>query len=317
MSLDSELNKVFSEALPPRRPADDPNRAQRFMARKPAPKPSSPQQRGSDFASVRKGMRRPMVNLDKQVHNIDHMLNVTQKDPSQLGSTVGQIEKSFEGIFDPLKQVRSGVQSLRKAADDFGAEYVGEKQPTRQPGAVERNPEGDEDRAVNRAVTNVEIVDNEQDKLAAANQSWQEYQKGGGKMNRGEFYRALVRKLKAPSEKAEAEKRKLPNIGATKRYGEVGKRRGELQFKPGHEMPIESSTQRRKLTEAQNLGRLVPKADEDRLLNKILTNIEMVNNPNDKQNALRDGWIEYQQSGGKMNRGEFVAALSRKIRPTI
>ena len=145
--LEKELDKVLSEALPPRRASDAPvgykartlaRPAARPQAPAPTPKPTSPQTRGQDFASVRKSMRRPLVNLDAQIHNIDKMLNVTQKDPSQLGSTVQQIEKSFDGMFDPIKQVRSGVQQLRKAADEFGAEYVGEKP---KPGLPEMTPE--------------------------------------------------------------------------------------------------------------------------------------------------------------------------------
>lgn len=247
MSLEKELDSVLSEALPPRRDPPAANLAGRFPARKqpvaPA-QPTSPQkQKGSDFASVRKSMRRPMVNLDAQVHNIDKMLNVTQKDPSQLGSTVQQIEKSFDGIFDPLKQVRSGVQQLKTAADEFGADYVPatdqeEKKglpemtpemsnPQRRiealagkPGHVEapssqatkktvapvrRAPDQDEDRFINKVVTDVEMVNNEQDKLTAARNGFVEYQKMGGKMNRGEFIRSLVKRLRLPSEKQEAQ----------------------------------------------------------------------------------------------------------------
>lgn len=183
-------------------------------------------------------MRKPMVNLDAQVHNIDKMLNVTQKDPSALGSTVQQMEKSFDGIMDPLKQVRSGVKQLKSAADQFGADYVpgtGNDQPkglpemtpdlaqprerqnqlAAKPGRVEapssqaerktvapvrRAPDQDEDRYINTVVTDVEMVNNEKDKLAAAKQGWDQYSKSGGKMNRGEFYRSLVKRLRLPSE---------------------------------------------------------------------------------------------------------------------
>lgn len=237
MSLENELEKVLSEALPPRRdPPQQAYQAQRFPART---QPTSPQkQKSPEFAAVRKAMRKPMVNLDAQVHNIDKMLNVTQKDPSALGSTVQQIEKSFDGIFDPLKQVRSGVQQLKSAADQFGADYVpgtGKDQPkglpemtpdlaeprerqnqlAAKPGRIEapssqadkktvapvrRAPDQEEDRFINKVVTDVEMVNNEKDKLDAARQGFAEYQKMGGKMNRGEFIRSLVKRLRLPSE---------------------------------------------------------------------------------------------------------------------
>lgn len=245
MSLEKELDGVLSEALPPRR--DPPaNLAGRFPVRKqPAAAPTSPQkQKSPDFAAARKALRKPMVNLDAQIHNIDKMLNVTQKDPSALGSTVQQIEKSFDGLFDPLKQVRSGVQQLKTAAANFNADYVpgtGQEEkkgglpemtpemsnPQRRVEAlagkegrveapssqatkktvapVRRAPDQEEDRFINKVVTDVEMVNNEQDKLTAAREGFIEYQKAGGKMNRGEFIRSLIKRLRLPSEKQEAQ----------------------------------------------------------------------------------------------------------------
>lgn len=224
MSLEKELDSVLSEALPPRRDPPSAHLAGQFPARKqpaaaPAPKaaapaaqPTSPQKK-KDFASIRKGMRKPMVNADAQIHNIDKMLNVTQKDPSQLGSTVQQMEKSFDSLLEPLKQVRGGVRQLKQAADEFGADYVpgsGQEEPAapqapaKTPSTVapvRRSAGGDsEERFINKTVTDVEMVNNEKDKLAAAKQGWEEYAKNRGKMNRGEFYRALVQKLRLPTE---------------------------------------------------------------------------------------------------------------------
>lgn len=327
MSLENELDKVLSEALPPRRDPPAANLAGRFPARKqPAAQPTSPQKQKGDFASVRKAMRKPMVNLDAQVHNIDKMLNVTQKDPSALGSTVQQIEKSFDGIFDPLKQVRSGVQQLKSAADQFGADYVPgtgqddkkgglppmtpdlaqpqkrQNQLAAKPGRIEapssqagkktvapvrRAPDQGEDRYINTVVTDVEMVNNEKDKLAAAKQGWEQYQKTGGKMNRGEFYRSLIKRLRLPSE----------------------------------EQPQESSVQIRKIVENWNkhydLGQLQPNqgaGPDDQLINKVVTAIETVNNLQDKKSAFRNGWVEYQSAGGRLSHGEFVRAVTNKLK---
>lgn len=239
MSLENELDSVLSEALPPRRDPPAANLAGRFPARKqptaaPAPaqpaapaaqpaQPTSPQKK-KDFASIRKGMRRPMVNADAQIHNIDKMLNVTQKDPSQLGSTVQQMEKSFDGLLDPLKQVRGGVRQLKQAADEFGADYVpgtgkdqeepAAKTPGKTPSTVapvRRTAGGDsEERFINKTVTDVEMVNNEKDKLLAAKTGWDEYAKNRGKMNRGEFYRALYQKLRqAQPQESSVQRRKL------------------------------------------------------------------------------------------------------------
>lgn len=230
MSLEKKLDQAISEA------------PQQGLQSQPAwqsvKEPSSPQQRSPDFAAVRKAMRKPMVNLDAQIHQIDQFLNTTQKDPSQLGSTVKQIEKSYNNIVDPLKQVRSGVQQLRKAANEFGAEYVGEKpkglpkmtpdmsEPQRResdvpqkqgrtspptvPGVRRTAASTDEERLLNSFVTNIESMPTQDDKLAAAGKGWQTYQKSGGQMNRGEFYRALVQKLRAAQpQESSVQRRKL------------------------------------------------------------------------------------------------------------
>jgi hypothetical protein len=323
MSLEKELDGILSEALPPRRDPPAANLAGKFPARKqpaqqakpaaqpakPAAQPAqptSPQRKSPQFAAVRKAMRKPMVNADAQIHNIDKMLNVTQKDPSALGSTVQQMEKSFDGLLEPLKQVRSGVRQLKQASDEFGADYVpgtgkDQEQPAAQvPGKtpstvapVRRKPEGDnEERYVNKTVTDIEMVNNEKDKLAAARAGWEEYTKNRGKMNRGEFIRALTQKLRAPSEKQET--------------------------------PQESSVQRRKITEDwnkhYNLGQLQPNqgaGPDDQLINKVVTAIETVNNLQDKKSAFRNGWVEYQSAGGRMGHSEFVRAVTNKLKMSL
>lgn len=299
--------------------------AKRGISRKPQSPP--------DFAAVRKSMRRPMVSLDAAIHQIDQFLNTTQQDPSRLDSTVTEIEKAFNNIFEPLKAVRAGVADLRKASKAFNAEYTGEQagqqpaQPAQQaqqagqqaPG-VSVEPGPGEDRFLNRIATDVELSNRQEDKLYAAKQGWEAYKQSGGKMNRGEFFRALARKLRLPDEvearkpqPVDLPKRSLPPVGASKRYKPMGQRPGELQYRPTRTSPIESSAQRRKLVEAQDLGRLVPEFDEGRLINKIVTDIEMVNNPRDKESAFREGWLEYQGSGGRMNRNEFTKAVLSKL----
>lgn len=201
MSLEKELSGVFSEAP------------------------------GKDFAAVRKAMRRPMVNLDQQIHKIDQFLNVTKQDPSRLDSTVKEIEKSFDAAIDPLKQVRTGVQKLKTAAGDFEADYVpgtGKEAPTapqRRAADTGKAPakspvqgvrrsaaSPEEERYLNRVVTDIEMVNNQEDKVGAARQGYLQYRKAGGQMNQGEFFKALIQKLRLPGEgpqESSVQRRKL------------------------------------------------------------------------------------------------------------
>jgi hypothetical protein len=324
MSFESRLDKILSEAPPATQPAVRHPNPQRYSLRKKGPVAKQGPDPG--FASVRKSLRRPMVAMDAAIHKIDQLLNTSQQDPSQLGDLVTQIEQSFNAIFNPLKAVRSGVADLRKAADTFNAEYVGQKPaaaaPQQDQGAAQQGEAPvDEDRFLNRIATEVELSNRQEDKMAAAKQGFEAYKQQGGKMNRGEYFRRLVQKLRLPGEgQPEEEQRKLPNIGSSKRYGPTGTRTGELQFKPGRTSPVESSAQRRKLIKEgpykhYNLGQLqqAEPVDENRLLNKIATNVEMVNNPADKQSAFRNGWIEYQEAGGQMDYNSFATALTQKL----
>lgn len=317
MSFEDKLNKrLLSEApVSPVRQA---------LQRKQAAMSGAKQGPDPDFAAVRKSLRRPMVAMDAAVHKIDQLLNQTQQDPSALADVVTQIEQSFNAIFNPLKAVRSGISDLRKAADTFGAEYVGQKQqqaPAQQQQQQKIEPGVDEDRYLNRIATDVEMANRQEDKMAAAKAGFDSYKSQGGKMNRGEFFRRLVQKLRLPNEQ-EQEQRRLPNVGASKNYGAAGTRQGELQFKQGRTAPIESytptSSQRRMLQEGPNkyysLGQLPQVPDEDRLINKVVTDIEMVNNINDKKTAFRNGWFEYQQAGGALSHSAFARAVTDKLK---
>lgn len=317
MSFEDRLNRIISEAPVP------PDRAQRFPARRGAR--SAP--KGEEFASVRKSIRKPIVNLDAAIHEIDKMLNTTQQDPSKLGDNVTKIEKSFNSIFEPIRAVRDGVTKLRQAVDKLGQagfEYRPEDQKPgqqqQQPAKLDQNgPE--EDRFLNRIATDIEMSNRQDDKAVAVKQGFEAYQQSGGKMNRGEFVRRLIQKLRLPGEGQEEPKRKLSNVGNTKRYGATGTRRGKLQFRPGRTSPIESSVQRRKLIQEgpykhYSLGQLQqePAADDSRLINKVVTAIETVNNLQDKKSAFRNGWVEYQSAGGKMAHSEFAKAVGDKLK---
>ncbi len=302
-----------------------------------------------EFADVRKALRRPMVQLDAAVHQIDKFLNTTQQDPSRLDSTVAEIEKAFNSLFEPLKAVRAGVQNLRLSANTMksaGFEYAGQGEkpatPAPQQAAQGNKPGVDENRFFNRVATSIEAMNRQEDKMMAAKQGFEAYQQQGGKMNRGEFMRALVQRLRPPAEKQPA----LPSDTGAKQYGQQGRRRGELQYHPARTSPIESyaptSVQRRILREAgfgshgdpisydpvisntakssvgsnkqYNLGKLPVVPNEDRLINKIVTEIEMVNNHEDKKMAFRNGWLDYQNAGGALNHSEFVKSVTNKLK---
>lgn len=331
MSFEKKLNKrLLSEA--PGDVAGQPVNYAEMMG-KPTPKPAAPtpapqvKPGAPDFAAVRRSMRRPMVALDTAVHKIDTLLNQTQQDPSNLGGVVTQIEQSFNAMLKPLNAVKSGVVDLRNAASSFNAEYAGQGQPQQQQQQGEQQKfeaPAEEEKFINRIATDVEMSNREADKMYAAKQGFEAYRQHGGKMNRGEFFRKLVQKLKLPGEGEQPvePQRRLPNVGATKRYGETGRRTGELQYRQGRTSPIESytptSSQRRMMQEAYNkhysLGQLPQVPDEDRLLNKVVTEIEMVNNINDKKTAFRNGWLTYQEAGGVLNHSEFVKAVTNKLK---
>lgn len=199
MPFEDHLEKLLSELQQPgmARPAapkTNPTAAQKRQAPQQAP----------EFSDARKALRRPLTNLDAAVHQIDQQLNATQKDPSKIPQAVRQTTQSFNALFPPLKTVRAGVQGLKSAADRLnqaGFEVADQGEPSTT--GTKPAPAGDE--SFNKIATDIEMINDPKGKLQAANQGFQEYQKLGGKMNRGEYFRQLAKKLYIGNENQPAE----------------------------------------------------------------------------------------------------------------
>lgn len=163
----------------------------------------------ADFASIRKALRKPMVDLDAAIHQIDGMLNQTKTDPSNLAGVTTNIVRSFNNAIQPLKTVKAGIKNLHQAAQNFQADYVGNnvqpqpQQPTNQNQQQQQQQQKPAnqtfykndplDVAVNAVKTAKKAGQADREALFNA---FEEYQKVGGKSDLNKFTQLLFAKMK-------------------------------------------------------------------------------------------------------------------------
>lgn len=161
----------------------------------------------ADFASIRKSLRKPMVDLDAAIHQIDSMLNQTKTDPSNLANIATNIVHSYNNAIQPLKAVKVGIKNLHQAAQSFNADYIGKPQ---QPQAQQQNqPQQQQQpqKPVNQTSFKNDPLDIAIKALRTSKQggaadrealfnAFDEYQKVGGKSDINKFTQLLSAKMR-------------------------------------------------------------------------------------------------------------------------